>query len=297
MFGIFKKKQKSNKSELENAIEMDGIEHAAKRFSEIILQKIQTNEIAYQFILAEIEAASLGNDVAITFARNSGISPKEYNGSIRNSKLEVDQLQLFLNQICSNISSVELIVDLRTKIDDNIMKLCYFGKYTTQQAALKGGLRLKKAEVEILFIVRNDSVIYVNSEADHLFEKDKDGNEKMNGRVVNFIFSGQPTQNTIEMFVAFDDSYSYTRFDLQTEKLNYVAQTIFKYFAEVGIRNVFSPIENYSTQYIYTFKLYRKNGKYFMINISETQAYLIDKSSIKRDGVDEIKNIFWGISD
>ena len=53
MFGMFKKKQKSD---LERLIEKDGIEYAAKRFSEIILQKMPTAEIAYQFVLEEIEA-------------------------------------------------------------------------------------------------------------------------------------------------------------------------------------------------------------------------------------------------
>ena len=74
MFGMFKKKQKSD---LERLIEKDGIEYAAKRFSEIILQKMPTAEIAYQFVLEEIEAASQGNETAIRFARNSGISQQE----------------------------------------------------------------------------------------------------------------------------------------------------------------------------------------------------------------------------
>ncbi len=85
-------------------------------------------------------------------------------------------------------------------------------------------------------------------------------------------------------------------FTLQTgmmERLNYVAQAIFKYFSEDGMKNVFSAIESYSTQYIYTFKAYRKSGKYFMVNNAQTQAYLIDKTGIVREDVDEIKNIFW----
>ncbi|QJQ05690.1 hypothetical protein EJG51_007320 [Undibacterium piscinae] len=161
---------------------------------------------------------------------------------------------------------------------------------------VSGGMRLEEAEVDILAIVRNNKVVYLNSEADHLFVRDKDGDEKLDGKVVNFVFSGQSEGEHIELFVAFDDSDSYTMFTLQAgmmERLNYVAQAISKHFAEAGLKNVFSTTERYSTQYIYTFKAYRKNGKYFMVNNAQTQAYLIDNLSIMRDDVDEIKTVFW----
>lgn len=298
MFGMFKKKQKSD---LEKLIEKDGIEHAAKRFSEIILQKIPTEEIAYQFVLEEIEAASQGNDTAISFARNSGISPQEYKGSMSNSRPEVDGPdgpQQFILALCMQLQpNVDLVVELRTKIVDNIMKTLSFGQYAGKKSSpLKGGMRLDEAEVDILFIVNDNAVIYNNEEADHLFTTDKDGDEKLEGRVVNFVFSGQSTGSVIEVFVAFDDSDSYTIFTLQAgtvERLNFVAQAIFKYFTENSIQDVFSPIEQYATQYVYTFKLYKKSEKYFMVNNSQTQAYLIDGSTILRDDVGEIKSIFW----
>ena len=297
MFGMFKKKQKSD---LERLIEKDGIEYAAKRFSEIILQKMPTAEIAYQFVLEEIEAASQGNEASIRFARNSGISQQEYKGSMRNSRPEVDGPdgpQQFILALCMQLQpNVDLVVDLRTKIVDNIMKTLSFGKYKGQKSSsLKGGMRLQEAGVDILFIVNDNNVIYVNEEADHLFETDKDGDEKLDGRVVNFVFSGQSTGSVIEIFVAFDDSESYTMFTLEAgteERLNFAAQAIFKYFAENGIE-VFSPIELYAGQYVYTFHLYRKNEKFFMVNNSQTQAYLIDGSIILRDDVDEIMRIFW----
>lgn len=298
MFGMFKKKQKS---ELEKLIEKDGIEHAAKRFSEIILQKIPTEEIAYQFVLEEIEAASQGNDAAISFARNSGISPQEYKGSMSNSRPEVDGpdgSQQFILALCMQLQpNVDLVVALRTKIVDNIMITLSFGKYAGKKSSpLKGGMRLDEAEVDILFIANDNDVIYINEEADHLFTTDKDGDEKLVGRVVNFVFSGQSTGSVIEVFVAFDDSDSYTMFTLQVgmvERLNFVAQAIFNYFAENGIQGVLSPIEQYATQYVYAFKLYRKKERFFMVNNSQTQSYLIDSSTILRNGVDEIKSNFW----
>ena len=157
-------------------------------------------------------------------------------------------------------------------------------------------MRLDEAEVDILFIANDNDVIYINEEADHLFTTDKDGDEKLVGRVVNFVFSGQSTGSVIEVFVAFDDSDSYTMFTLQVgmvERLNFVAQAIFNYFAENGIQGVLSPIEQYATQYVYAFKLYRKKERFFMVNNSQTQSYLIDSSTILRNGVDEIKSNFW----
>ena len=141
MFGMFKKKQKSD---LEKLIEKDGIEHAAKRFSEIIMQKIPTDEIAYQFVLEEIEAASQGNDTAISFAKNSGISPQEYKGAMEDSRPEVDGPdgpQQFILALCMQLQpNVDLVVELRTKIIDNIMRTLSFGKYKDQKSAsLKGG--------------------------------------------------------------------------------------------------------------------------------------------------------------
>lgn len=141
MFGMFKKKQKSD---LEKLIEKDGIEHAAKRFSEIIMQKIPTDEIAYQFVLEEIEAASQGNDTAISFAKNSGISPQEYKGAMKDSRPEVDGPdgpQQFILALCMQLQpNVDLVVELRTKIVDNIMKTLSFGKYKGQKSSsLKGG--------------------------------------------------------------------------------------------------------------------------------------------------------------
>ncbi|SRR5690554_6797503 len=130
MFKMFKKNQKSD---LEKHIEKDGIEYAAKRFSENIVRKLPTTEIAYQFILEEIEAASQGNLTAMNFARNSGISSNEYKGSMSTSCAEVDgpdgPQQALLAIYMQLMSNPDLMVKLRTMITDNIMKEYSFGKY------------------------------------------------------------------------------------------------------------------------------------------------------------------------
>ncbi|MFD3397363.1 hypothetical protein ACE41R_11070 [Alteromonas macleodii] len=130
MFGLFNKRKKTD---LEVLIEKDGIEYAAKRFSEVILRQLKTRDVAYQFILEEIEAASQGNEAAITFAKNSGISPLKYNGAMKNSRPEVDGPdgpQQFMLSLCMQLQpNVELVVQFRTKVVDNIMKSLSIGKY------------------------------------------------------------------------------------------------------------------------------------------------------------------------
>ena len=287
----------------EEQVRKDGVEHASSRIAELVNEKIYSHEVALQFVLEELDAARNGNDIAVAFALNSGFSPYEYIGALEKTtwegeESELEHVQLFLRHFGAKISDIDLRVELGTNVVDKIMQKWKLGKYASQQASLKAGMRLEEAEVDIISIVRNNNVIYINDEADHLFIPDKDGDEKLDGRVVNLVFSGQSDSEVVEIFVAFDDSDSYTMFTLQAgmiERLNYVAQAIFKYFSEANfILKVFSPIESYSTQYIYTFKLYRKNNKYFMVNNAQTQAYLIDEFCIRRDDVKEIKETFWG---
>tara|TARA_R110002072_G_scaffold271879_1_gene431900 strand:+ start:2361 stop:3245 length:885 start_codon:yes stop_codon:yes gene_type:complete len=292
MFEIFDKRQKSD---LEKQIEIDGIEYTAKKVSEIILRKLPAKEIAYQFTLEEVEAASRGNRTAINFARNSGISPQEYKSSMNHSIPEVDGPdgpQQTLIGICLALSSnTELMVELRIRVDDHIMRFFSFGKYEGQDI-----FSLREAEVDVLFIVRDNSVIYINNEPDHLFTIDEGGDEILDGSVVNLVFTSQSDSTTIEVFVAFDDFVSYTMSNLlvgSVEWLNHVTKVIFQSYTEDGLQNLFSLTDKYNTQCIHTFKLYRKNKKHFMVNTTQTKAYLISESNILRDSVDEMKSIFW----
>jgi hypothetical protein len=300
---IFNAEDVVKKSDLVKRIEKDGIEYVTRHFTEKILNKLKTKDIAYQFVLEEVEAASQGSDAAIRFAKDSGIGENEYRGSIKKSRIEVDGPdgpQQTLLRICSQlVSNKDLMVELRIRIVDNIMKAFFLGKYEyeNQQIFFKGGMRLEDAEVDILFIIKNNKVKYINNEANNLYIVDNDKEKKLDGRVVVFEFTGQSDNSVIEVFVAFSDADSYTLFTLQVgmvERLTYVAQAIFKYFSDYSIKNIFSPVEVYSTQYVYTFKLYCRCQKYFMINNTQTQAYLIDKAGIERDDVEEIKNAFWG---
>jgi hypothetical protein len=135
MFGIFKEKRKKQ-SELEKLIERDGIDYAAKGCAAVIEKKLPTAEIAYQFIIEEIEAASQGSIASIKFARECGISRSEYKGAMNNSIPEVDgpggPQQLILGLCMQLHPDMDLVVKFRTMIVDNVMQLFSLGKYNLQ---------------------------------------------------------------------------------------------------------------------------------------------------------------------
>jgi hypothetical protein len=288
-------------AKFEEQVNKDGVEHASLRIAELVNEKISSKALALQFVLEELDAARDGNEKAEDFILNSGFNPYEYIGALEKTTWEGDEselehAQLYLRHFTTKISNIDLMVELSVSVVDKIMQKWELGKYASLQSSLNGGMRIEDAGVDILAIARNNNVIYINDEADHLFKPDRDGDEKLDGRVVVFVFSGQSDSSVIEIFVAFDDSDSYTMFTLQAgmiERLNYVAQAIYNHLSKIGIQNVLSPNESYSTQYFYTFKVYRKNNKYFMANNKQTQAYLIDEVGIKRDDVDEMREIFW----
>lgn len=132
MFGFGRKK-----SQLEKAIERDGIEHATDRVSEIVDAKIPNSEIAYRFILEEIEGASMGNNASKTYAKSSGIRESEYKGAMRNSIPEVDgpdgPQQLLAAYSMELAGNQELMTKFRCMVGDKIMRKYQLGKYGERQ--------------------------------------------------------------------------------------------------------------------------------------------------------------------
>lgn len=171
---------------------------------------------------------------------------------------------------------------------------------TVQYLDINGGMRLREAEVDVMYIVKGSQVIYVNDEADHLFILDKDGDKKLDGRIVKFHFYNKSNES-LDVFVAFDEADSYTMFTMQVglqERLNYVGNAIFEYFHKENILHKFILTPGIQVQFEYTFKLYKTNNSNFMVNNGQTQAYIVKKDSILisgKDGnsVDSLKGLFW----
>ena len=128
MFGFSKKK-----SAFEQQVISDGIEHASTRVAQELLTKIGSYEVALQFVLEEIEAASQGNKKALDFVKNSGFSESEYSGAMNNSFDEVDGPggpQLMLLNFVTQISDIDLMVSLRVAAVDKIMQTWQLGRYS-----------------------------------------------------------------------------------------------------------------------------------------------------------------------
>ena len=127
MFGFSKKK-----SAFEQQVISDGIEHASTRVAQEVLTKIGSYEVALQFVLEEIDAASQGNKIAVDFVKNSGFSEGEYKGAMSNSFDEVDGPegpQLFLLHFITQMSDIDLMVSLRVASVDKIMQTWKLGRY------------------------------------------------------------------------------------------------------------------------------------------------------------------------
>lgn len=127
MFGLFRKK-----SQLEALIAADGLEHVVDRFAEIIARKIPATEVAYQFILAELDGAHMGNASSQAYAKSSGISEIEYRGALNRSIPEVDGPegpQQLLLALSLQIRNQKLMAEFRCRIGDKIMRKFKLGKY------------------------------------------------------------------------------------------------------------------------------------------------------------------------
>jgi hypothetical protein len=149
--------------------------------------------------------------------------------------------------------------------------------------------------VEIMFVAKDNMLIYTKKACDHLFTLDKDGDQKLDGRVVSIIFRGQSDKSVIEVFVAFSDEESYGLFSMQLglqERLVSISQSVFLQL--ISHENLFSRTDTYATQFVYTFKMYKKGSRFFMVNNQQTAAYLVHESGINRVGANKIKGEFWG---
>jgi len=132
VFKLFRKK-----SQVEVLIEKEGIERVTDHFSEIIARKLTSFEIAYQFILEEVEGASMGNSASKHFASNSGIAPEQYWSALNNTMPEVDgpdgPQQLLLASCLQLENNQALMAEFRCRINDKIMQRFNLGKYDKEQ--------------------------------------------------------------------------------------------------------------------------------------------------------------------
>ncbi|MGF1905118.1 tetratricopeptide repeat protein [Aliivibrio salmonicida] len=289
--------EKKTGESVRNQLTIDGNDRFTQRWTEILFEQFLDNDVktVWQFIYEEIKELEEMGGVHQEYALNCGLGYEIFS-NVTSEKDTERAFILFKSVLCCFSRTPDLMFQIRTKILDKLMSaIDMTQKYEfNKKINFSGRMHLAEAEVDIMFIIKNDDVLYINKESDHLYEIDKDGDMKLDGRVVNFIFRSD--NEVIEIFVAFDEQDSYLMFTMnigKDERLNSVAQSIVNFMGEQGICNVFFPQNHYSSQYHYTFKLYKKSEKHFMVNNSQSQAYLISDDIYKNKNVDDIKNEFW----
>ena len=282
----------------------DGKEHFSKRWAEVLFDQALNNdtEKSQQFIYEEIKELEEMGGIHQEYALNCGVEYTKFSKVSELYNTEVAFL-MFKSLLCCFSRDFKKMFEVRIAILDKLIKIVNDNSlfketesFTSDSIKINfnGRMHLSKAEVDIMFVVKNGNVMYINNDAGDLYEIDNDGDMKLDGRVVNFVFKS-PAE-TIEIFVAFDDLDSYSMFTAnigRDERLHHVAQAIFQFMGSHGIDNVFSLVERYSTQYYYTFKLYKKSTMHLLINNSQSQAYLISEGVYKSEDVDAIKAEFW----
>ncbi|EOB3674071.1 hypothetical protein ACHELX_000879 [Vibrio vulnificus] len=277
---------------------LDGEEHFTMRWSEVLFGQFLDNDIriAKQFIYEELKELEGMGGIHQEYALNSGVDYKKFS-NVGSEQDTGKAFIMFKSVLCCFSRNPERMFQIRTEIIDKLHNIINQGaatELTHMDLNNFGRMHLSDAEVDIMFIVKNGDVLYINNQADSLYEVDKDGDLKLDGRIVNFIF--RDGLETIQIFVAFDEQDSYSMFTMnmgRDDRLNYVAQAIFQFMGKNSIEGVFTREGRYSSQYHYTFKLYTKDDKHFMVNNGQSQAYLISGKTFKSEDVDAIKSEFW----
>ncbi|OOS05043.1 hypothetical protein SAMN02745664_10940 [Moraxella cuniculi DSM 21768] len=155
MFDFFKKKSVCADMELYQKIQTDGLEYTAAKLAFSLIQKdLRDYEMAYLFVLQELDGASYGDEKSRDFVKNSGIDYSEYGGAMINDMPdEVERASLFLIKLSMGLQPLQdLIANLRLLILNEIMIFYKIGKYKSRTLD-KDGLLDNIEPLSILNIV------------------------------------------------------------------------------------------------------------------------------------------------
>lgn len=100
-------------------------EEIVNRISVGVNDRLDSRNIAYQFVLEELDAARQGNEMAVKFVMNSGFSPSEYEGALDNPFSEVDgpdgPQQFLIKSVMPYFSDMDYMVALRLRVVENVI--------------------------------------------------------------------------------------------------------------------------------------------------------------------------------
>lgn len=131
MFGMFKNKK--TKSHLAIKIESQGLDQVTTEVVGGLIRQLSGAGYLYNFILAELDGASMGNEKARKFARESGIQESEYKGQHQFEHPLIDGpsgAKTIMDTACLGmLDQQDLVVDFRLMTLDKLMRQVKVGKY------------------------------------------------------------------------------------------------------------------------------------------------------------------------
>lgn len=133
MFGMFKSKKP--KSHLAMQIEARGLEEITSEIVGGLMRQLSKTGYMFNFILAEVDGASMGNERAQRFARDCGIAESEYKGAHLFEHPLIDGpngAKTLMDAACVGmLDDPKLMLDFRLMVLDKLMRRVEVGKYNT----------------------------------------------------------------------------------------------------------------------------------------------------------------------
>lgn len=131
MFGFFKKKTK-----MQALIAEHGYEKALAIASQSLIQKLPSRVVAYEFMLQELDGASLGSPIAQLMANTSGILPIEFKGALDKNVPEIDEPHDYITNLSLQLADDRVMMTkFRLDVGSEVMKHFKLGRHHPEFSA------------------------------------------------------------------------------------------------------------------------------------------------------------------
>lgn len=229
MFGMFKKKKA--KSHLAMQIESKGLDQVTTEVVGGLMRQLSGTGYMYNFILAELDGASMGNEKARKFARESGFPESEYKGQHQFEHPLIDGpngAKTIMDMACLGmIDQRDLVVDFRLMTLDKLMRQVEVGKYDNGKE--------QKAAHAATFINSKGQVVPITGPQIEPDSRSLDGpefREKLNEFYTKlYELSERPTQKTRRMTIMpCDGSFWSWDFDFSDEETDLAHEVVSKLY-------------------------------------------------------------------
>lgn len=102
-----------------------------KLLEKAVYNTFSSREDAFKFVCYELDAASYGNETAINFVKNSGVTYTDYNGAMNSCDQKGSDILLELSPKIAPVMS--MMANVRIYVVDKIMQKYEIGKYSNHK--------------------------------------------------------------------------------------------------------------------------------------------------------------------